>query len=64
MGKDAVRGPVESELQVLLFFVNRVRGAVVRASAGLTDEQQRIPGVPSGTNLLGLIRRLTGVEEH
>jgi uncharacterized damage-inducible protein DinB len=37
---------------------------VVRTSEELTDEQQRTPGVPSGTNLLGLVRHLTGVEEH
>jgi hypothetical protein len=41
-----------------------VRDAVVRVSAGLTAEQQRTPGVPSGTSLLGFIRHLTGVEEH
>jgi uncharacterized damage-inducible protein DinB len=40
------------------------RGAVVRTLDGLTDAQQRTPGVASGTNLLGLIRHLTGVEEH
>ncbi len=55
---------MESERDVLLFFLNRVRDAVVRASAGLAGEQQRLPGVPSGTNLLGLIRHLTAVEEH
>jgi len=41
-----------------------VRDAVIRVSAGLTAEQQRTPGVPSGTSLLSLIRHLTGVEEH
>jgi uncharacterized damage-inducible protein DinB len=54
----------ESERDVLSFFLNRVRDAVVRASADLTGELQRVPGVPSGTNLLGLIRHLTTVEEH
>jgi uncharacterized damage-inducible protein DinB len=49
---------------VLLFFLNRVRDSVVRTSEGLTDEQQRTPGVTSGTNLLGLIKHLTAVEEH
>jgi uncharacterized damage-inducible protein DinB len=53
-----------SERDVLVYYLNRMRDAVVRASEGLTDEQQRAPGVPSGTNLLGLIRHLTGVEEH
>jgi len=58
------RDLVESESDVLLFFLNRVRDAVVRASAGLTSEQQRMPGVPSGTSLLGLIKHLAAVEEH
>lgn len=55
---------IELETEVLLFFLNRLRNAVVDASAGLTDEQQRTPGVPSGTNLLGLIRHLAAVEQH
>jgi len=42
---------------VLLFFLTRVRDAVVRVSGGLTGEQQRRPGVPSGTSLLGLINQ-------
>jgi uncharacterized damage-inducible protein DinB len=41
-----------------------MRNAVVRTSEGLTDEQQRAPGVASGTNLLGLVQHLTGVENH
>jgi len=40
-----------------LFFLTRVRDAVVRVSGGLTGEQQRRPGVPSGTSLLGLINQ-------
>ena len=47
-----------------LAYLNKMRHAVVRTSEGLTEEQQRTPGVPSGTNLLGLIQHLTGVEEH
>jgi uncharacterized damage-inducible protein DinB len=47
-----------------LYFLAKMRDGVVRTSAGLTGERQRIPGVPSGTSLLGLIRHLTGVEEH
>lgn len=53
-----------AERDALLFFLNRVRDAVVRTSEGLTDSEQRAAGVPSGTNLLGLIQHLTGVEEH
>lgn len=55
---------VGSERDVLLHYLNKMRDAVVRTSEGLSDEQQRTPGVPSGTNLLGLIRHLTWVEEH
>lgn len=52
----------ESEHDALLFFLNRVRDSIVRTSAGLTDEQLRAAVVPSGTNLLGLIRHLTAME--
>jgi uncharacterized damage-inducible protein DinB len=55
---------ISSERDVLLHYLNSMRDAVVRASEGLTDEQQHSPGVPSGTNLLGLIHHLTGVEQH
>ena len=60
----AVRDLVGSERDVLLHYLNKMRDAVVRTSEGLTDEHQRTAGVPSGTNLLGLIRHLTWVEEH
>jgi hypothetical protein len=55
---------VRSERDVLLRFLNKSRDAVVLASEGLTDEQQRTPAVPSGTNLLGLIQHLSGTEDH
>jgi len=55
---------MESEREVLLRFLTKMRNAVVRTSEGLTDDQQRTPGVPSGTNLLGLIKHLTWCEEH
>jgi len=64
MGDQSIYDLVGSERDVLLYYLNKMRDAVVRASEGLTDEQQRAPGVPSGTNLLGLIQHLTGVEEH
>jgi uncharacterized damage-inducible protein DinB len=64
MSDDPGRDLTESEAEVLLFFLNRVRDAVVRASAGLPAEQQRMPGVPSGTSLLGLVKHLNAVEEH
>ena len=60
-----LRSPwMESEREVLLRFLTKMRNAVVRTSEGLTDDQQRTPGVPSGTNLLGLIKHLTWCEEH
>ena len=49
---------------MLLAYLNKMRDALVRISEGLADEQLRMPGVPSGTNLLGLIQHLTGVEQH
>ena len=49
---------------MLLHYLNKNRDAVVRTSEGLSDVQQRAPGVPSGTNLLGLVRHLTWVEQH
>lgn len=52
-----------SELRVLLGYLQRVSDAVIAATAGLGDEVRRA-GVPSGTNLLGLIHHLTGVEQH
>ena len=64
MSDSAGREVAQSEREVLVCFLTRVRDAVVRVSAGLTAEQQRTPGVPSGTSLPGLIRHLTGVEEH
>ncbi|MPZ79417.1 MAG: DUF664 domain-containing protein [Actinophytocola sp.] len=55
---------VGDEREVLLHYLNKMRAAVVRVSEGLTDAEQRAPGVPSGTSLLGLVRHLTYVEEH
>lgn len=64
MADDTAPDLVGSERDVLLNYLNKNRDAVVRVSEGLSGEQQRTPGVPSGTNLLGLIQHLTGVEEH
>ena len=55
---------VHSERDVGLRFLNKMRDAVVAVCDGLSDEQLRTSGVGSGTNLLGLIHHLTGVEEH
>jgi uncharacterized damage-inducible protein DinB len=59
-GPDLIR----SERDALLRYLNKMRDAVVKSSESLTNEQLRSPGVPSGTNLLGLIQHLTGVEQH
>ena len=53
-----------TERYVLVVYLNKMREAVVRTTEGLTDEQVRATGVPSGTNLLGIVQHLTGVEEH
>jgi hypothetical protein len=58
LGEDALA----SERESLLFFLNRLRDAVVRTSAGPSEGELRAPGVPSGTNLLGLVRHLTAME--
>jgi uncharacterized damage-inducible protein DinB len=55
---------VHSERDVLLRYLAKHRRLVVAALDGLTDEQVRRPMVPSGTNLLGLVHHLTGVERH
>jgi uncharacterized damage-inducible protein DinB len=64
MGDNTGHELAESEREVLLYFLNKMRDAVVRTSERLTEKEQRAPGVPSGTNLLGLIQHLTGYEEH
>jgi uncharacterized damage-inducible protein DinB len=55
---------VHSERDVLQRYLDKMRDAVVAATEELTDAQLRTPGVPSGTNLLGLVHHLTGVERH
>ena len=64
MGDEPALSWVDTERGVLLAYLNKNRNAVVRNTEGLSDEQLRAPGVPSGTNLLGLLQHLAGVEEH
>ncbi len=52
-------GDEKTSLQVAL---DRHRDVVVWKVQGLTDEQLRRPLTPSGTNLLGLVKHLAGVE--
>lgn len=54
----------EREHDALLFFLNRVRDGVASTCEGLPEETLRAPGVPSGTNLLGLVQHLTAMEIH
>ncbi|MEU0468234.1 DinB family protein [Amycolatopsis sp. NPDC006131] len=55
-------GPAERD--VLVGFLDYLRGAVVAKAQGVPEPQVRTPGVPSGTNLLGLVKHLTHVERH
>lgn len=55
-------GPGEQD--VVVGFLDYLRAAIAAKADGLPDSQARAPGVPSGTNLLGLLRHLTHVERH
>jgi len=55
-------GPGERD--VLAGFLDYLRAAVMAKTEGVPETQARAPGVPSGTNLLGLVRHLTHVERH
>ncbi len=55
-------GPAEND--VLAGFLDYLRAAVAAKAEGVPETQARAPGVPSGTNLLGLVRHLTYVERH
>jgi uncharacterized damage-inducible protein DinB len=49
---------------VLVGFLDYLRTSITAKAEGLPEEEVRAPGVPSGTNLLGLIKHLTAVERH
>ncbi|MFD0856512.1 DUF664 domain-containing protein, partial [Actinomadura adrarensis] len=53
-------GPDEKE--VLVGFLDYLRTAVAAKAEGVPEPEARTPGVPSGTNLLGLVKHLTYVE--
>jgi uncharacterized damage-inducible protein DinB len=55
-------GPGERD--VLIGFLDYLRAAAATKVEGVPETQTRAPGVPSGTNLLGLIKHLTYVERH
>ncbi|WP_410651210.1 DinB family protein [Amycolatopsis sp. cmx-4-54] len=52
------------EKDVLAGFLDYLRAAVMAKAEGVPDDRARAPGVPSGTNLLGLVKHLTHVERH
>jgi hypothetical protein len=51
-----------SEREVLLEFLEYLRESVIAKVQGAPEPQVRTPGVPSGTNLLGLLNHLINVE--
>jgi hypothetical protein len=50
------------EKTTLLGFLDYLREAIAAKVDGVPEPQVREPGVPSGTNLLGLVKHLTHVE--
>jgi hypothetical protein len=50
------------EKQTLLEFLEYLRESVILKLEGVTDDDARRPGVPSGTSLMGLVKHLTTVE--
>jgi Protein of unknown function (DUF664) len=50
------------EKATLLGFLDYLRSAIADKAAGVPEPQVRTAGVPSGTNLLGLVKHLTHVE--
>lgn len=48
--------------ETLHWYLRRIRQALVWKLEGLSDYDLRRPLVPSGTNLLGLVKHLAGVE--
>ena len=62
--REPVPRPEGSELEVALAFLGFARACVLKKTQGLTEEQLRAPGVPSGTSLLGLVHHLTGCERY
>jgi hypothetical protein len=51
------------EKATLLEFLDRLRRAIADKAAGVPEPQVRTAGVASGTNLLGLVKHLTHVEQ-
>jgi len=54
--------PADDERSTLLGFLDYLRDAIAGKLEGVPEPQVREPGVPSGTNLLGLVKHVTAVE--
>ncbi|ADB33037.1 protein of unknown function DUF664 [Kribbella flavida DSM 17836] len=52
------------EKEVLLGFLDYLRGSIAAKIEHVPEPQVRTPGVASGTNLLGLVKHLTSVERY
>ncbi|MFE6610418.1 DinB family protein [Amycolatopsis sp. NPDC057786] len=67
MSRERDAGPPSTgagEKEVLVGFLDYLRAAVMAKAEGVPEDRARTPGVPSGTNLLGLVEHLTQVERH
>ncbi|MFC0106471.1 DinB family protein [Kibdelosporangium aridum] len=66
MGKRDTGPPTTGpgERDVLVGFLDYLRAAIAAKAEGAPEPQARTAGVPSGTNLLGLIKHLTHVERY
>jgi hypothetical protein len=58
----AESAPPQGLTSDLLHYLQESRGAVLRGLAGLPEYDARRPLTPSGSNILGLVKHLTGVE--
>ena len=54
--------PADDERSTLLGFLDYLRDGIAGKLEGAPEPQVREPGVPSGTNLLGLVKHVTAVE--
>ncbi|AYG02566.1 DinB family protein [Gryllotalpicola protaetiae] len=58
----AAERDVDDEKQTLKSYLQRQREALVWKVEGLSERQARWPMTPTGTNLLGLVKHVAGVE--
>ena len=56
------RRAIGDERELLVRFLDFQRDTLLWKVSGLTEEQLRAPGTPSGTSLLGLVKHLAYVE--